>query len=100
MPTTLFQSSEIDQGHLLDGRVPGHLRVALHDLATTHLLTRPVEGEMLFLYLAISLDVVSSILTREEGMQKLVYYTSKLLKDAETHNLRMEITYALLISIW
>lgn len=61
-------------------------------------LTRPVEGEMLYLYLVISLVAVSSILVRKYGVQKLVYYTNKLLKDVETQYPKMEVAYALLIS--
>lgn len=60
-------------------------------LATIPLLTRPVEGEMVYLYLAIFPVIVSSILIWEdEGMQKLVYDTSKLLKDMETRYPKME----------
>lgn len=70
-------------------------------LATTPLLTRLVEREILYLYLVISLVIVSSVLIQDdEGIQKLMYYTSKLLKDAETEYLKMEVTYALLISSW
>lgn len=69
-------------------------------LATTPLLTRPIEGEMLYFYLATYPVMVSSILIREEeGMQKLMYYTSKLLKDAKTYYPRMKkVAYTLLIS--
>lgn len=49
-------------------------------MATTPLLTKLAEGE-LYLYLVISPIAVSSILIREEeDEQKLVYYTSKVLR--------------------
>lgn len=69
-------------------------------LTNTPLLTRPVEFEILYPYLTISLVMVSSILIWEdEGVQMPAYYTSRLLKDAETRYPRMEkVTYTLLIS--
>ncbi|KAL0446167.1 UNVERIFIED_CONTAM: Retrovirus-related Pol polyprotein from transposon opus [Sesamum latifolium] len=49
-------------------------------LATPPLLANPKVGEELFLYLAISEDVVSSVLVREqEKTQNPVYYVSKML---------------------
>lgn len=51
-------------------------------LITTPLLTRPVEGEMLYLYLVISPIVVSFILACEkEGVQNLIYYIGRMPKD-------------------
>lgn len=49
-------------------------------LSTPPLLSKPREGEELFLYLAASLEAVSSVLVRinPDGMQKHVYYTSKV----------------------
>ena len=53
-------------------------------LATTPLLSPSVLGEELYLYLVVSLHAVSSALIREEGeIQKLVYYTSRVLRGAE-----------------
>ena len=53
-------------------------------LASTPLLSSSKLGEELYLYLAVSPYVVSSALIREEGkIQKLVYYTSKVLRGAE-----------------
>ena len=53
-------------------------------LVTTPLLSPSVMGEKLFLYLAVTLHVVSLALIREEGkVQKPVYYTSRALRGAE-----------------
>ena len=53
-------------------------------LVTTPLLSPSVMGEKLFLYLAVTLHVVSLALIKEEGkVQKPVYYTSRALRGAE-----------------
>ena len=53
-------------------------------LTTAPLLSPSVQGEELYLYLAVSPHVVSSVLIREEGkVQKPVYYTSRALRGAE-----------------
>ncbi|XP_038982200.1 uncharacterized protein LOC120110682 [Phoenix dactylifera] len=53
-------------------------------LASPPLLTKPQQGELLYLYLAVFPVVVSSVLVREEDkLQKPVYYTSRVLRDAE-----------------
>ncbi|KAK3039055.1 hypothetical protein RJ639_028506 [Escallonia herrerae] len=54
-------------------------------LSSPPLLTKPVTGEDLFLYLSISEVTVSMVLIREEeGKQIFVYYISKVLQDVET----------------
>ena len=54
-------------------------------LTTAPLLSPSVLGEELYLYLAVTPHAVSSTLIREEGrVQKLVYYTSRALRGAET----------------
>ena len=54
-------------------------------LTSPPLLSKPIIGKTLFLYLVISESTVSLALIREErGIQKLVYYVSKSLLDAET----------------
>ena len=55
---------------------------------------------MLYLYLAVSDHAVSSVLIREEaGQQRPIYYTSKILLDAETRYLAMEkLALALIIA--
>ncbi|XP_062147745.1 uncharacterized protein LOC133856706 [Alnus glutinosa] len=53
-------------------------------LVNPPLLSRPDEGEILYLYLAVSPSVVSSALVREDsGIQKPVYFTSKALHGAK-----------------
>jgi len=54
-------------------------------LSTPPFLSRPDQGEMLYLYLSVSSDAASAVLVREtpEG-QKPVYFTSKALLGPET----------------
>ena len=54
-------------------------------LSTPPFLSRPDQGEMLYLYLSVSSDAASAVLVREtpEG-QKPVYLTSKALLGPET----------------
>lgn len=47
-------------------------------------LTTPVQGERLYVYLAAAEDAMSAVLLREEkGIQRPVYFVSKLLQGAE-----------------
>ena len=68
---------------------------AFHDLKT-YLTTAPllspfVLGEELYLYLAVSLHLVSLALIREEGsVQKPIYYTSRALRGVEGRYPTME----------
>ena len=49
------------------------------------MLAKPMVGETLFLYLAVSDAAVNSVLIREEGStQRAVYYVSKCMTDPET----------------
>ncbi|KAK3024354.1 hypothetical protein RJ639_043680 [Escallonia herrerae] len=60
-------------------------------LSSPPLLTKPVTGEDLFLYLSISEVAVSTVLNREEeGKQRPVYYISKVLQDVETRYPRID----------
>lgn len=65
------------------------------------LLTKPSIKEMLYLYLTMSLVVVSSVLVRvEDGVQRPIYNSSMVLWDIETRYPRVKkIAYALLISV-
>ena len=69
-------------------------------LASPSLLTSPQLGNILFVYLAVFATTVSSILICEEGIvQRLIYYTSKLIEDPETRYIRIEkLMLALLTS--
>lgn len=47
-------------------------------------LTTPLPGETLFVYLAVSTDSISTVLIRDDrGVQRPVYFVSKLLQGAE-----------------
>jgi hypothetical protein len=68
-------------------------------LTNPPLLSCPDEGEMLYLYLAVSPSAVSLALVREDlGIQKLVYFTSKALHGAEERYPRIEkLAFALIV---
>ena len=60
-------------------------------IATPYLLSKPLDGETLLLYLAVSEHAVSAVLVREEGRKQYpIYYISKSLLDAETHYSHLE----------
>ncbi|XP_050290503.1 uncharacterized protein LOC126728762 [Quercus robur] len=60
-------------------------------LLSPPLLSPSVQGEELYLYLAVSYAAVSAALVREEeGIQKLVYFTSRALRGAEERYPQME----------
>ncbi|KAK3002375.1 hypothetical protein RJ639_022536 [Escallonia herrerae] len=60
-------------------------------LSSPPLLTKPITGEDLFIYLSISEVAVSTVLIREEeGKQRPVYYISKVLQDMETRYPRID----------
>ena len=69
-------------------------------LGSPLLLIVPNMGEELILYLSISPTAVSIVFIREKDkIQKLVYYISKVLIEAETKYLKIEkLSYALLIA--
>ena len=70
-------------------------------LASPPLLAKPKEAKILYLYLAISAEVVALVLVKEdEGkMQRPLYYISKVLHGAEVRYLNLEkMIYALVIS--
>ena len=64
------------------------------------LLSKPIDREKIYLYLAVSEEAVSAILVRkEEKVQWLVYYVSKRLLDAETRYHELEkLALALIIA--
>ncbi|XP_060960937.1 uncharacterized protein LOC133031455 [Cannabis sativa] len=64
------------------------------------ILSKPMTGEVLSIYLAVSEYAISSVLIREDqGRQYPVYYVSKRLLGAETRYPQMEkLAFALVIS--
>ncbi|CAL9022627.1 unnamed protein product, partial [Prunus brigantina] len=69
-------------------------------LTSPPLLSKPVPGEDLFVYLSVSNSAVSLALIREElGAQHPIFYTSKALLDAETNYPKLEkLILALVVS--
>ena len=69
-------------------------------LAAPPLLAKLNEGEVLYLYLAITEVAVSAVLVKEEdNIQKPVYYTSKVLHGAELRYKKIEkFAFALIIA--
>ncbi|CAL8163647.1 unnamed protein product [Prunus armeniaca] len=69
-------------------------------LTSPPLVSKPVPGEDLFVYLAVSNSAVSSALIREElGAEHPIFYTSKALLDAETRYPKLEkLIFSLVVS--
>ena len=69
-------------------------------LSSLPLLSPSVQGEELYLYLAVSHAAVSAVLVREEdGIRKPVYFTSRALHGAEERYPQMEkLAFALVIA--
>ncbi len=66
------------------------------------LLSRPIEGEILYLYLTVSPLAISSALVKEDSrVQKPVYFTSKALHGVGERYPRIEkLAFSLVISTW
>ena len=66
-------------------------------LTSPPLLSKPIESEPLYLYLAQSEDAISSVLVRiQDSEHKPIYYLSKALSGAETRYMEIEkFAYAL-----
>lgn len=65
------------------------------------LLSKPEEGKVLYLYLSSLDEAISSVLIKEEGkgVQKPIYYSNKVLHNAETRYSKAEkLVYALVIA--
>ena len=55
------------------------------------IMSSPEVDEMLFAYIAVAPHAVSLVLIREDnGIQRLIYYVSKSLHEAEIHYLPLE----------
>ncbi|KAK3042746.1 hypothetical protein RJ639_000804 [Escallonia herrerae] len=69
-------------------------------LSSPPLLSKPLPGKDLLIYLSVTEVAVSTVLIREEdGVQKPIYYASKVLQDVETRYPKIyKIALALIIS--
>ncbi|CAL2237723.1 unnamed protein product [Prunus armeniaca] len=69
-------------------------------LTSPSLLSKPIPGEDLYIYIVVSDSAVSSALIQEElGAQHSVFYTSKALPNAETRYPKMEkLIFSLVVS--
>ena len=70
-------------------------------LASSPLLTKSRVGETLYLYLTTSVKIISSMLVQEDEnrIYRPIYYTSKVLHNAEVRYSRVEkMIYTLIIS--
>ncbi|XP_024010553.1 uncharacterized protein LOC112085951 [Eutrema salsugineum] len=69
-------------------------------LASPPILAKPVEGEPLFLYIAVSATAVSGVLIREErSEQKPIFYISQTLTNAKTRYPQIEkVALAVVVS--
>lgn len=70
-------------------------------LGSPKILSQPVQGEDLYIYLAASDKAISAVLIWEEdGVQKPIFYVSKMLKGAELMYPNIEkVVLALLLAV-
>ena len=70
-------------------------------LSSPSLLSPSKLGEELYLYLAVSQAAVSTTFVRkEDGSQRLVYFTSRVLRGAKNRYLQMEkLAFALITTM-
>ncbi|KAJ9556549.1 hypothetical protein OSB04_011163 [Centaurea solstitialis] len=82
---------QFNQGFLWTDEHEKALQELKQYMTSPPLLTKPVEGESLQLYLAVSKNATSAVLVREEDQrQQPIYYVSKSFLDAETRYTSME----------
>jgi hypothetical protein len=69
-------------------------------LASLPVLTKPIAGDTLILYLAVTDEAVSIVLLREEGKDQFpIYFVSRALQGAKVNYQRLEkVAFALLIA--
>ncbi|GAU27977.1 hypothetical protein TSUD_373720 [Trifolium subterraneum] len=73
------------------GECEGALQHLKRALSEPSVLTRPTEGEKLYLYLAVASEAISAVLIREtEHGQKPVYFVSRALQGPELRYLQIE----------
>ena len=84
MPS-LFSSDKERKENKMDPEYKEAFQNLKQYLQRALLLSTSREGDVLFLYMMVSDHATSSVLVRnEEGVQYSIYYTSKVLLDAET----------------
>ena len=95
-----FDSLKGSKRFLWDDKCEQVFRSLKEYLNKPPLLSKPIEGEPLYLYLAVMVYVISRALVREEyKVHWSVYYISKRLIDAETSYPEMEkLALALVIA--
>ena len=95
-----FDSLEGNKRFLWDNKCEQAFRALKEYLGKSPLLSNPVEGEPLFLYLAVSkYAVLGELIREEEKVQWPVYYISKQLIDAKMRYPEMEkLALALVIT--
>ena len=93
-----FDSLKGNKRFLWDDKCEQASRALKEYLGKPPLLSKPVKGESLFLYLAVLEYAVSRVLIKEEEkVQWPVYYISKGLIDVETRYPEMEKTALALV---
>ena len=81
-----FDSLKGNKRFLWDDKCEQTFRALKEHLGKSSLLSKPIKGEPLFLYLAVS----GALIREEEKVQWPVNYISKQLIDAEMRYLEME----------
>ena len=88
---SFFESLKGNKRFLWDEKCEHAFKALKEYLGKPPLLSKPIEGEPIFLYLAVIEYTISRALIREEEkVQWPVYYISKHLIDAETRYPEME----------
>ena len=95
-----FDSLKRNKRFLWDDKCEQAFRALKEYLGKPPLLSKPIEGELFFLYLAVSkYAVLGALIREEEKVQWPVYYIREWLIDAETKYLEMEkLALALVIA--
>ena len=88
---TFFESLKGNKRFMWDEKYEQAFKALKEYLGRPPLLSKPINGESLFLYLVVSEYTISRALIREEErVQWPAYYISKCLVDIETRYLEME----------
>ncbi|KAK3013273.1 hypothetical protein RJ639_009594 [Escallonia herrerae] len=97
---TILQSHQKSEELRLVGRCQKSFEELKTYLSSPPLLSKSLLGKNLFLYLSVTEVAVSTVLIREEdGVQKPIYYISKVLHDVKTRYPKIDkIALALIIS--